>query len=1150
MRRSSLLVPIIAFSLASSFAAAQQTSGDLVGTVKDATGAVIPGASITVTNEATGTTNTETSSSAGDYRAGNLLPGRYDLVVSAAGFQTYRLNGVVVDISKASTANVALSVGTSQTVEVNADAGVVLDTTTTNLSQTFSNEELSVLPTATVGFGVLNASLLSPGVASTGGIGIGQGPSVGGQRPRNNNFTLEGIDNNSKGVTGPLLYVPNDAVGSFTLITNQFSPEFGHSSGGQFNVNVLSGTNRFHGKVYEYFENRKLNAGSGTTLTKQATRPRYDYNRYGGQLGGPIFRDKLFFFGNFERQTTGQNQNYALCTPTASGLTQLGAFGAANGLNATNLAEYLKYTPAATATGPGGTGIDAGVDAACGNTKTGPQTLTVTGGGNSAIVPLGNYEVTSPIFTNFDALTTSVDYTLSEKDSIRVRYLYNTQGTLDTAANLPVFFTTLPSKFHLFALSEFHSFTANLTNEFRVGYNRYANITPSGPFTFPGLDQFPNLTFNDQGQLNYGPDGNAPQSTVQNLYQATDNVSYIRGKHTLKFGFDGRKYISPQTFTQRSRGDYQYSTLSNYLNDLAPDIFGERSTGNNIYYGDQIALYGYGNDTWRVSPTVTLNLGLRYEFTSIPFGERLQALNKAASVPGVLVFNQPKPQYTNFAPRVGINWAPDAKTSIRAGYGIAYDVLFDNLGLLSGPPQFGSTNDVGSGSSPNAGDPNFLAKGGLPPATGSGLTSFCLKGTGGTTGVPCSPDIVSQQQATAGYVPDQKLPYAESYTLTVQRTFGSAYTAEIGYIGTRGIHLPVQDQINIFSPLTQQNQLPTSLTGSTTVTAAPGASTLSTLIALPHIKPQFLANNFTSKITSYQPFGGSNYNALVTNLQRRFQNGLQMNLSYTWSKTMDDSTAEVFATVLTPRRPQDPSRVSNDYSRSALDRTNRITLEAVYDLPFFKHSNFLLKNLVGNWTFSPIYTYESPEFATVLSGPVAAPAGTKKLFTNGGANLDRDSTAIGRAIINPNGVKGTASGVRPQFATNLVSLCPAGVTQCRANLVGYVAINPNAYYIQAGQGTLPNSSRNNLATRPTDNLDLTAIKRITFFDHYNFEFGAQAFNVLNHAQYTPGSVDTINATAFTSSTALQTTNNSFFNHPEKVFSNNARVLQLSGKISF
>ena len=153
----------------------------------------------------------------------------------------------MVDINKTATKDIVLSVGTTQSVEVTADAGVVLDTTTTNLTTTFSTEELANLPTAAVGLGVLNLSLLSPGVASTGGLGIGVGPSIGGQRPRNNNFTIEGIDNNNKAVTGPLVYVPNDAVGNFTLITNQFSPDFGHSAGGQFNTTVISGTNKFHG---------------------------------------------------------------------------------------------------------------------------------------------------------------------------------------------------------------------------------------------------------------------------------------------------------------------------------------------------------------------------------------------------------------------------------------------------------------------------------------------------------------------------------------------------------------------------------------------------------------------------------------------------------------------------------------------------------------------------------------------------------------------------------------------------------------------------------------------------------------------------------------------------------------------------------------
>ena len=162
-----------------------------------------------------------------------------------------------------------------------------------------------------------------------------------------------------------------------------------------------------------------------------------------------------------------------------------------------------------------------------------------------------------------------------------------------------------------------------------------------------------------------------------------DNISWTKGKHLFKIGFDGRKYIAPQTFTQRVRGDYEWDYLTEYLHELGTHgIFGERSTGDFVYYGDQTALYGYANDTWRVSPTVTLNYGLRYEFTSVPTGERAQSLNSAASVPGLITFAAPQPQYRNFDPRVGINWAPDDKTSIRAAFGMAQDVLFDNLGLL------------------------------------------------------------------------------------------------------------------------------------------------------------------------------------------------------------------------------------------------------------------------------------------------------------------------------------------------------------------------------------------------------------------------------------------------------------------------------------
>ena len=1154
MNRNSLLFPLITLTLASGSAFAQTTSGDLVGIVKDSSGAVVPNASVTVTNEQTGVSVKLAAGSSGEYRAANLLPGRYDLTVTATGFQVTRTNGILVELNKTATSDVALSItGATQTVEVIADAGVVLDTTSTNLSTTFSNQELSNLPITSTGFGVLNASLLSPGVASAGGIGIGTGPSVGGQRPRNNNFTIEGIDNNDKAVTGPLIYVPNDAVGSFTLITNQFSPEFGHSSGGQFNTNISSGTNKFHGKLYEYFQNRDLNAGFGSSANKPALRPRYDNNRYGAQLGGPILRDKLFFFANFERNSIGTNPSITSCVPTAAGKATLaGLNNAGYGFNATNLAQFLLYTPAANtpaslAAGANANGIDAGADAACFNQTTGGQFLTVNSGtafnantglfasGNSTNIPLGNYQTTAATPSDFDVLTTTADYTISSKDSLRVRYVYNRLTSVDNGgASVPyeVFNAKgVPNRYQLITLSEYHSFTPNLTNEFRIGFNRHSNTISAGNFAFPGLDQFPNFYYGDVGLSDFslGPDSNAPQFTIQNLYQATDNISYVKGKHDIKIGFDGRKYISPQQFTQRARGDYEYDALTEYLHDLAPTSFGERSTGTVTYYGDQTALYAYVNDTYRATSTLTFNGGVRYEFTSVPVGERQQGLNAISNVPGLINFHAPQPAYGSIAPRAGINFAPDSKTSVRAAFGVAYDVLFDNLGTLSFPPQLSTTNDVGTAGNPQPGDPNFLASGGLPAAKNVVLNSTQAKA------------------ATSAYLPNQIVPYAETYSLTVQRTIGSNYTFEAGYIGTRGIHLPTQIQLNIQPRVTAANQLTTSLSGPTFVASAPGANTLAAIQSLSNILPAYKAAGFTGKITSYQPFSSSNYNAGILNVTRRMSNGLSANLSYTYSKTMDDATAEVFATTLTPRRAQNSQNVAADYSRSALDRTHRITLAAVYDLQVYKGAhNFLLKNVVGNWTFSPIYTYESPEFVTVLSGV--------------NSNLNGDSgTAIDRTIVNPTGNRQTGSKVNPQYSSNLAVNCPAGsltdrvtgLAECAQNTVGYVAANPNAYYIQAGVGTLPNSARNSLASRPINNFDLSAYKRLTFRERYSFEFGAQAFNVLNHAEYTPGTVDNIAATATTGAyLPFQTVTSSSFAQAPKVFNNNGRTMQLSTKVNF
>lgn len=1128
-----------------SSALAQANYGEIDGTVKDATGALIPNAKVTVTDEKTGVSTQSTTTSAGEFRAANLLPATYQVRVEAPGFQPMVEHHLSVTVGRATAAPIVVAVsGTSTAVEVDMEAGSALDTTTQNLTTSIGTEELSVLPTAAGGFGALNIALLAPNVASPGGIGIGTGPSVGGQRPRNNNYTIEGIDDNDKSVTGPIIEVPNDATGDFTLIANQFSPEFGHSSGAQLNTTILSGGNHFHGKLYEYFQNRDLNAASGIAGGKSPN-TRFDSNRYGGQIGGPILRGKLFFFTNFERSTTGQSLSYFICTPTAAGITTLRGLGTAYGFRQQNLDTYTTLTPAATVAG--GAQVTDANDNACFDGP-GPQVMTVSNAttGTTTNIPLGNAYLTPPLFTNTDQTTSSVDYTPSDRNSFRFRYIYFTEGTQDTVASLPQFQAPIPVRQHLASFSWFHNFSPKLVNELRVGFNRESQVFPVAGPSFPGLNAFPNLILYDVG-LDIGPDDNAPQFTIQNFYQVVDNLTWTKGRHTLVFGFDGRKYISPQNFVQRQRGDYEWTATDYYLHDLAPDYFGERSAGAQNYAGDQTAFYGYFNDTYRVTSKLTLNYGLRYEFTSVPAGQRQQAQNALASVPGVLTIGAPQPQYTNFAPRVGFAYAPDDKTSIRAGFGLAYDVLFDNLGLLSLPPQFSQTNDVGGVGQPNYLDPNFLANGGLP-ATLTPITSAAVA-----------------RSETAAYIPNQVLPYSETYSLTIQRNFFKNYTAEIQYLGTRGIHLPIQAQLNKTPKVTAANQLTTYPSGtfSTTTDATTGytyavnagsTAKLSNITALSAIVPGFSNAGFTSTITSYQPYGASNYNGLGLNLTRRFVGGLQLNASYTYSRAMDDSTAEVAASDLTQRRPENSQNIHQEYSRSALDRPNRFTFEAVYDLPYFKHSNFLLRNLLGNWEVAPIYTYESGEYVTPSS--------------EANSNLNGDSAAISRTLYFANAPQGTGSGVYPVFNTatptagclaalaatataNGVAAASAPTSGCASQVAGYQAIT-NARYVTAGPGTLPTAERNTLPGRPIDNLTMTAGKRIAITERYSFEFQAMAYNVFNHAQYVPGATDSIGSTSTigVATNYLDPARSTSFNAPQKLWTNHARSMQLSAKLNF
>jgi hypothetical protein len=440
---------------------------------------------------------------------------------------------------------------------------------------------------------------------------------------------------------------------------------------------------------------------------------------------------------------------------------------------------------------------------------------------------------------------------------------------------------------------------------------------------------------------------------------------------------------------------------------------------------------------------------------------------------------------------------------------MAYDVLYDNIGILSFPPQLSTTIDV---TAPlGTGSPNFLSKGGIVPGTaGATLTA------------------AQARAATASYIPDQVLPYSIQWNIGIQHVVAKDYTFEVRYLGTRGIHLDMQQRINKRAVVTPTHSLPTYLSAPSQAALDSLPLTLASLQGESNLLPQFAAAGFTNgAFVSDTPTGWSTYHGLAVQANRRFSNGLQFQAAYTWSHLIDNSTADFNTTALSPRRPQDFQDLTSEKATSALDRRHRFTFAAYYDAPWFKKSHWLMKNVVGNWTISPVYTYESPELGTVQSAV--------------DSNLNGD-TAADRFINNPAGVDGTSSNV-------------TALKNSAGAIVAYLAANPNARYIKAGVGAFANGGRNTLPGRPVNNVDLSMYKNFNLTERFKLQLGAQLFNLFNHPQFIPGFANRIDAvnTVYNNGAVSRnylTPGNLIFNRPDQVFPSNPRLIQVGAKFVF
>jgi hypothetical protein len=1048
-------------------ARAQRLDGTLRVTVTDKTGAAIEDARVTVSNEAMNVARVATASSAGTYVFPDLLVGSYTVTVEKDGFKKFVAKGIQVESNQVAEAGATLEIGDAASV-VQVEAGAELvKTESSELGATFSGRVVNDLPVNTLGGDVKEFAVFVPGTTTQQGGVLGSGGSIGGTRPRFNGFSVDGVDDNRLDINGPTQPVIQESVAEFTLLTNQFAAEYGHSSGGQFNIVTKSGTNDWHGTGWWYNRNRDLNAATNQEKTAFTgtgdVKNRYDYNRAGASVGGPIRPNRLFIYGAYEFQNNGLGfQGPTVTMPTANGISQLEALNP----DAAVLA-ILKQFPAAPA-------------------KTGTTLV------NGQAIDVGQYAGVAPNFSNQHDFTVNSDLSLG-KHQLRGRVLYDRfrAPRVNPIQPQAQFTGTQASDARKVIFTDAWSVSSRVINDFRASYSRL-----NGPkdIVATQFTNFPNVEIDAFGS-NVGPYSQAPQAYAQNIYQLIDNITYIRGKHTFKAGIEGRNYIAPTNVLPRARGEWDYATLNSFINDLVPDGANGalRGAGNGSTADNYKAVYWFLQDDWKVTSRLTLNLGLRYEYSGVPRDEAKQALNAIADDPAKgIFFRKPKADTNNIGPHVGFAWDPTGRGrwAVRGGAQIAYDVIPNNFAINSLPPELQTEQN--------------------PAITCSlsGAPAWCSTGTGFLAGggllqvnvPPTTP--AAARAATSSLIPDQVSPKVMSWSLGVQHQLLKDSSIEVRYVGTRSLSLPLQMRLNSASAFDPRfggglAPLPTYFKDSDIpATVAAPVDTLANFRAFcPSAGVQPVArcrdlstDGFLGSMTTFPPSGSGIYHAGSVDFIHRFARGLYFRANYTFSKNIDNSTNELFSSYVNPRRSQDGFNIPGDRGRSALDLPQKFAMTWVYDLPNVHSGYRFVRALAHGWEWSGTYLAQSGQPVTPLSG----------LDAN-----DNGDTAGDRTIFNPAGVGLTGSIVDAVCndgaggATRVVTNAKASPC-ASAHTVGYVAVNPNARFIQAGVGALANVGRNTVSSPGLNIWNMSVFKTNRLTERASLQFRFQSYDTFNH----------------------------------------------------
>ena len=1093
----------------SSILIAQVDRGNIVGTVSDPSGANVEAAKVAIRNLATDQSVEVTTDTSGAYAANLLRIGTYSVTVERQGFKKAVEPNVEVGVNQVVRVNLRLQVGAvTESVEVTG-AAPLLQTETSSLGTIETERRISDLPLN--GRNFIQLAYLGPGANSgqsgsnvSGGVfeneRANEALSVNGLRVSNNNFLLNGVDNNEFGLGGVVVLPPPDAIQEFRTEENSMSAEFGRG-GAAVNVVLKSGTNRVHGGAYEFIRNDKLDARNYFASPAPSPKPGFKRNQFGVFLGGPIKKDKTFIFGDYQGSRVREALSNVSTVPNAA--ERAGDFS--DRLTGDTFSPCLNPVPSEvfdtgtifdpfsthnyTCANGGSVPIRNPISFNNQLNVIPPNMLNATGVNIANLYPLPNVQdvvnnfLSSPSRVNDqDSFDIRFDHHFREQDQIFIGYSFGDirsfrPGPLGDLGGADCCPSRDKTRSQHTSLGWTHTFSTHLLNDAHGGFFRFAvNALPllfgknvseqvGIPFANRGDENSSGLSFIDvSGFTSLGDSLWTPEHAFENIYQIADTVTWVRNKHSFKFGVDFRR--QQRNFFQLTASRGQFSFPGEYTHDLTTTDGGSGladlllgipiSSAQDFLTGMYPTRYWdlaeFVQDDYHIRPNLTLNIGLRYEVTSPANGrvgnfdlDRAIVVNSYGSnaVPHAGV----KFDKSDWAPRVGLAWSPQKETVVHSAFGIFYSSegnIFDDLGL--NPPQLAFTSRT------------FNA--GLPP------TASQLISTGFSPTIPfADPSHPSGVVRTTG--PVRRMPRIMEWNLGVQHQFAQNWVAEIGYVGTRAYHLwnhEVSDLNQPFAPLDSNFS---------DATGNMGRPYFNVLPDLSNIEPL--------DFPQLQMF----YNAFQTSLNKRFSNGFNFLASYTLAHNLGNADGNVGAAI------QDAHHPEKEYGPVLPDLRHRFVVSYIYELPVGRGRHFLgelggvADAIIGGWQIGGITSAQSGEAFT--------------------AGMSGDLSNAGSDSYRPNQIGNPYNFSIDQAGQANLGCDPGHQTLgCWYNQAVFVV--PPVVPGQGSAHVFGDSRIGNLRGPKLVNVDLVLQKSFKIRESQQIEFRSEFFNALNHPNFgLPGS---------------------------------------------